>query len=34
MGTFCMPQGTQTGALYQSRWVGMWKEMQGVSREM
>ena len=22
MGICCMSQGTQTGALYQSRWVG------------
>ena len=33
MGICCDTQGTQTGALYQSRGVGWGKEMEGSSRE-
>ena len=29
MGTCCMFQGTQTGALHQPRWVGMGRKMGG-----
>ena len=33
MGIYCMAQETQTGALYQPRWVGWGGRWEGGSKE-